>query len=147
MKEQIDKLRKYLDELEKTWEKQQADAYKKQPHKSFSVGQWVTDGTYIGVVAWVDNPALNIEEGNGYFGLDIRNGARGFRAPCKRDEFELLKGKELSYWADNHDVSLTLNGDELEYLINEVAVGNWSELRESVKKKINNAITLIWDEA
>lgn len=99
------------------YDKKQVELYKKQAHKSFKIGEWVTDGKDTGIVSWIRNEAMGISESDGFFGLDIKNGNLGFSAPCKRNDFDILCGVHREYYLNKHHISIDLTGEEIDDLL------------------------------
>lgn len=116
MKEHIKKLEQELTALKEAYEKQERKDYEKQVHKVFKARDWVKKGNQFGRIGWVKNKSLNIAEDMGYCGIDLRSGNGGFLT-CKRDEWELIKGKELLYFTEKRKLKLTLTGEEIQSLM------------------------------
>lgn len=67
----------------------------------FQVGDFVkTENGEIGIVGWIENKCMNLKVEDGYIGVDLRTGSKGFLAPVKADKCvassldELLKTLE-----------------------------------------------------
>ena len=113
-KDELTKLRDVVDAAIEEEEKREAEDYKKQNHTVFEKGDWVTNGEEIGVVGWVENKCHGLSESDGYFGLDIKNGNGGFRAPCKRNEYWLLPNELRCYYESLKTITLNVTGEEIE---------------------------------
>lgn len=117
MEQLIAELKVQVEKLEKECALIKRKDYESQTHKTFVVGDWVTDGKDIGVVGWVENKGLGIRESDGYFGLDIKNGNLGFCAPCKRDAFKLLAAPQRRYFTEKQTIEIRLTGEEIERVL------------------------------
>ena len=117
MEQLIKDLKHQVEKLEKQYVLTKRKEYEAQKHKTFYVGDWVTNGTDVGVVGWVENKAMDISESDGYFGLDIKNGSLGFRAPCKRDEYELLDENKAEYYIQIQAIHIAITGEEIDSIL------------------------------
>lgn len=53
----------------------------------FNVGDFIkTENGHIGIVGWVENKCMNIKADDGYVGINLKTGTKGFLAPVKVDE-------------------------------------------------------------
>jgi hypothetical protein len=123
MKEHIEKLEGYIEVLEKelqalklAHETKEREEYEKQEHKTFNIGDWVVNGVKVGKVGWVENKEMGITEQMGYCGVFLRHGNGFLLAPSKRDEWSLIKGKELAYLNGTHKLEVELTGEQLQEL-------------------------------
>lgn len=128
MKEIIQTLKDQLAQLEKEYALQVEMGYRKGPHKSFSVGDWITDGENIGIVGWTTNKAVGIEENDGYMGVDLKNGSQGFMAPVKRDEWRLLDDSLKTFFTEPIDINITFTGADMVRAIKEIYQNHGSPL-------------------
>ena len=112
--DELNKLKEVIEAAISDEKEREIEDYKKRTHNFFIKGDWVTDGNDIGVVAWTDNKALNLEQDNGYFGLDIKNNDGGFRAPCRRNDYELLSEELVDYYTDKNTITIEVTGEEIE---------------------------------
>ena len=138
MKEYFDNLIKQTEEMRDAWLKTEEEAYRRGPHKTFLVGDYVKKGLEYGRVEWLSNKAIGIKEDCGYFGLDILSGNMGFRAPCRLDEYVALSEQELCYLESDHEITITLTGEQVERLRYDISSRNHSgpqdKLSEAIKK-------------
>lgn len=138
MKEKIETLKKYIEELEDAYDRHEGELYKNSIHKVFCIGDWVKKGDVIGVVAWIDNKALNLQESDGYFGFDIKNGGLGFSAPCRRNDYVQLSQSEQLYFTSKHKITLSLTGEEIENLLYHIPAGcNPSKAKDILRDALN----------
>ena len=117
MEKEIKELKEKVKQLEEEYSRQKKTEYESKEHKLFNKGDFVTNGTDIGVVAWVENNACGITEKDGYFGLDIKTGNLGFRAPCKRDDFWLIPCRAYRYYTETHSINLLMTGEDIDRLM------------------------------
>lgn len=136
MLDKIEALKKQVDELEEYCKEWEREFYKRSTHNVFAVGDWVTDGKYVGVVGWVKNERLDIKVDDGFFGLDIKNGDLGFRGPCRRDDFRLLDDEEVKYYTTEKEYILPLTGEEINDLLYRIGRSNGSKATEKLKRCI-----------
>jgi hypothetical protein len=53
----------------------------------FKVGDFVkTENGEIGIVGWTENKCMNIKTEDGYIGISLQTGSKGFLAPVKADK-------------------------------------------------------------
>lgn len=53
----------------------------------FKVGDFVkTERGTIGLVGWTENKCMDIKTEDGYIGIDLKTGSKGFMAPVKADK-------------------------------------------------------------
>ena len=70
--------------------------------RKFKVGDVVkVDEDSIGTVGWTENKCANLSEEDGYLGIDLLTGSRGFRAPVKEDECRKSSILEVAKWWEN----------------------------------------------
>ena len=136
MTEHIEKLEKELIALKEAYKKQQRYEYEKQNHKTFKKGDWIKKGEQIGKVGWVKNECMNITEDMGYCGIYLRNGRGGFAAACKRDEWQLIEGEELTYFTKQHKLKIQLTGEEIQDLLMRYAYVNSSDTHNKFMKAL-----------
>jgi len=139
MKEHIEKLEAELIALKEAYKKQERDEYEKQNHNVFKKGDWIKKGDEFGKVGWVENKAINITEDMGYCGIDLRSGRGGFAAACKRDEWQLIEGDELTYLTKKHELKLELTGEQLQDLILRYRYVNQSDTTKLFMDALKNA--------
>ena len=137
IKDAINVLKTELSEIEKEFERVEREIYKAKPHKRFHVGQWVKKGEEVGIVGWIRNENCNISEDDGYFGLDIKTLNRGFRAPCRTDDYEPLNDSELAYFTQTKPVTFIVTGEDIEWLRNRLAYSNSCQSRTKFLKEIS----------
>jgi hypothetical protein len=136
MTEHIERLEKELIALKDAYEKQQRDEYEKQNHKTFKKGDWIKKGEQIGKVGWIKNDCMNITEDMGYCGIDLRSGNGGFAAACKRDEWQLIEGEELTYLTKKHKLKIELTGEQVQDLLMRYKYVNTSDTHNKFMKAL-----------
>ena len=141
MIEIIRELRLKLDALEKEANRLEDELYRSKPHQRFHIGQWVRrrgDINEIGVVAWTSNGHLNINsENDGFFGLDIKTGNRGFRAPCRIDDYAPLNEEEVAYFTRDQKVEMVMSGEDIEWLKSVLRNQNTSTSMERIRRQVS----------
>ena len=115
IKETIDNLESLLSELKQEYAKETERIYRESSHKSFKKGDWVYNGERYGKVFWVANDACNLSEEDGYVGIDLYSGTRGFYTG-KRDDWNLMSEEDVHYLTAEHDIRLT--GEEIQVVSN-----------------------------
>ena len=71
-------------------------------NRKFTIGDFVeNDKGDIGVVEWIENKCMGISIGEGYIGINLLSGSRGFQAPvrentCKKSSLKKLCKKLYS---------------------------------------------------
>lgn len=113
MEKEIQELEEKLAALKSAFNLAQKKAYEAKPHKDFKIGDLVTNGRNMGTVAWTENKNCGYPESDGYMGIDLISGTRGFSAPARRDEYELVTDP---YFKEFHDIHISLTGLEIEEL-------------------------------
>ena len=123
MKEHIEKLEGYIEKIKKelqalklAYQEKEKKEYEKQKHKTFKIGDWVVNGVTVGKVGWVENKEMGITEQMGYCGVFLRHGNGFLLAASRRDEWSLIKGKELAYLNGTHKLEVELTGEQLQEL-------------------------------
>lgn len=114
MKKEIEQLEIILAELKREYETQERLNYENATHKVFKEGDIVKKGNQIGIVGWVENGAISCPEKSGYMGISLITGTRGFMAPARRDEWELVSDP---YYKNSFEVKIELTGLEIEDLL------------------------------
>lgn len=67
--------------------------------RKFKVGDVVkVDADSIGIVGWTENKCANLSEEDGYLGIDLLTGSRGFRAPVKEEKCSKSSIEEVVEW-------------------------------------------------
>ena len=132
LKEQIYNLESLLSELKKEYEEETERIYRETPHKSFKKGDWVCNGERYGKVFWVENAACNLKEEDGYVGIDLYSGSRGFYTG-KRDDWSLMSEDDVHYLTTEHDIRLT--GEEIQVVSN-LLLYSCSNIGNEVSKKL-----------
>ena len=136
MKEHIENLEKGLIALKDAYNKKEREEYEKQNHITFKKGDWIKKGEQIGKVSWVKNDSMNITEDMGYCGIELRNGSGGFAAACKRDEWQLIEGEELTYLTKKHKLKIELTGEQVQDLIMRYKYVNSSDTHNKFMKAL-----------
>lgn len=131
--ENIDAMEKILSEMKKEYKKESEQEYRASPHKSFKVGDWVQRNKEFGKVRWIKNEGLNLKEEDGYVGIELYSGTRGFSVG-RRDDWDIMSDKDVEYLTNVHEVKLT--GEEICELHYLLRCCNWSKVKEEVRKKI-----------
>jgi len=103
---ELNKLKEVIDLAIVEEKEREKEDYKKQKHNFFVKGDWITDGKDIGIVGWTDE--------DGYLGLDIKNGDGGFRAPCKRNNYQLLSEELVDYYTGKTTITIEVTGEDIE---------------------------------
>ena len=142
MKELITELEEKIKQLKKAHEEEEKSKYKQQPHKDFSKGDIVSNGTVIGVVEWTENKGCNCPHEDGYMGINIINGNRGFSAFEKRDEYEKVNDP---YYTDFHKMIFHLTGLEIEELKYSLGPSNCNP--NKTKSKILDILNSVRNES
>lgn len=114
MKKEIEQLESILAELKREYEIQERLNYENATHKAFKEGDIVKKGDQVGIVGWVENMAINCPEKSGFMGVSLITGSRGFMAPARRDEWELVIDP---YYKNSFEVKIELTGLEIEDLL------------------------------
>lgn len=133
MKKEIEQLENSLSELKRKHELQERLEYESSVHKVFEEGDIVKKGDLIGVVGWIENNAINCPRKAGYMGVSLITGTRGFLAPTRRDEWELVND---SYYTNTYNLKLELTGLEIEDLFYYIGPINFNS-NEAKSKLIN----------
>jgi hypothetical protein len=138
----LDDLIKTIEDMKKAYEKEAEKKYREAKHNEFAVGDWVTNGEYIGVVGWIENKHMNMKNGDGYFGLNIKNGDMGFMAPCKTDEFRELTKEEKEFFTYCHHISFYLSGESILRLLYDVGPRNCNPSKPTtiLTEKLENIV-------
>lgn len=131
MNKQIEQLENDLLELKKSYEIKERMAYENSVHKTFKEGDIVSRGNEVGIVGWTENKAINCPESAGYMGINLITGTRGFLAPTKRDEWELVNDP---YYTNVYEIKLELTGLEIEDLLYYIGPSNFNP--NSAKSKL-----------
>jgi len=131
MRKQIEDLEKLVAELKvKLAEKERQD-YESKQHVNFEIGDIVTNGNHIGVVAWTKNTtSFECSEDKGYMGIDLINGCRGFLGFAKRDDYKKV---EDPYYLKSHKIEFELTGVEIECLLYYLRPGYSKEKEKTIK--------------
>ena len=111
---ELNKLKEVVEIAIDAEKEREKEDYRRQHHVAFSVGDWVTDDNYIGVVGWVENKCIGIERDDGYFGLDIKNKDGGFKGPCRRNDYKFLSEDLVNYYTDKTTITIDVTGEEIE---------------------------------
>lgn len=114
MNKEIEQLEKNLSELKKAYEVHEKLEYERLPHKIFEKGDIVKSGDKVGIVGWTENKAIHITEDRGYMGVSLISGTRGFLAPTRRNDWELV---DDPYYKSIYDIKIVLTGLEIEDLL------------------------------
>jgi hypothetical protein len=122
MKSEIEALEKNLAELKRKHEQQERIDYENSTHKSFLEGDIVKKGDQVGIVGWTENKAIKLPEQAGYMGVSLITGSRGFVAPCRRDEWELV---DDPYYTNNYEIKTEFTGLEIEDLLYYIGPDNF----------------------
>lgn len=123
MKKEIEQLENSLLELKKQYEVNERIDYEKSPHKAFKEGDFVKKGDTVGIVGWVENQAIKCFEDAGYMGVSIITGSRGFLAPTRRDEWDLVDDR---YYKNSYELKMELTGLEIEDLLYCIGPSNFN---------------------
>lgn len=123
MKLEIDELERNLVELKRKYELQERLDYESATHKAFAEGDIVKKGDVVGIVGWTENKAINCPKNAGYMGVSLITGTRGFLAPTRRDEWELVNDP---YYTNPYEVKLELTGLEIEDLLYYIGPSNFN---------------------
>ena len=138
LKASIEKMESLLKEMRADFEKAEEKEYREAPHKTFKKGDWVRKGKEWGKVYWVENQGINCGENDGYMGIDLHSGSRGFRV-CRRDDYEILQDADVRYLVSSHRMSFT--GEEIQEMISALSRTCGNVLADSVRirlKEIGN---------
>lgn len=114
MKKEIEQLEANLAQLKREYEMQERLNYENATHKVFKEGDIVKKGDQVGIVGWTENNAINCPQNAGYMGVSLITGTRGFMAPCRRDEWELVNDP---YYTNSYELKAELTGLEIEDLL------------------------------
>lgn len=123
MNKEIEQLEQSLVELKRQYEIKERLDYEKSPHKAFKEGDFVKKGDVIGIVGWVENKASNLPEHAGYMGVSLITGTRGFMAPARRDEWDLVDDR---YYKNIYELKMELTGLEIEDLLYCIGPSNFN---------------------
>ena len=123
MKKEIEQLESNLAELKRKYELQERLDYEAAAHKVFNEGDIVKKGDMVGIVGWIENKAINCLGHAGYMGVSLITGTRGFLAPTRRDEWELVNDP---YYTSIYDVKIVLTGLEIEDLLFYIGPSNFN---------------------
>jgi len=102
----IREVEEFLNQLKKQRKEELELQYINSPHKKFDVGDWVFKGNEFGQIRWVENKNANIKETDGYAGISLYSGSRGFYVG-KRDEWFIMSPSDKEYLTTMHNVPLT----------------------------------------
>lgn len=116
MEQAIKDLEQQVEVLKNAYKQKQREEYESSLHKSFEVGDWVTNGKHVGVVEWIENKARDFLRDDGYMGVDLKNGSLGFRAGTKRNMWDLLEGDLRKYYTENMTIEIELTGEDINRL-------------------------------
>lgn len=114
MKKEIEQLENSLAELKKKHELQERLDYENAAHKVFQEGDIVRKGDAVGIVGWTENNAINCPHHAGYMGVSLITGTRGFLAPTRRDEWDMVNDP---YYRNIYEIKIELSGLEIEDLL------------------------------
>ena len=68
----------------------------------FKVGDFIkTKDGEIGIVGWTENKCMDIKAEDGYVGINLKTGYKGFLAPVKIDECKKSNLDELLKYLEN----------------------------------------------
>lgn len=123
MKKEIEQLENSLAELKRKHELQERLDYESAAHKVFQEGDIVKKGDMIGLVGWIENKAINCPGHAGYMGVSLITGTRGFLAPTRRDEWDIVNDP---YYTSIFDVKIVLTGLEIEDLLYYIGPPNFN---------------------
>lgn len=126
----IQQMREALDALERELNEKEEVAYRSRKHKNIKKGDWVRKGDEVGIVGWTDE--------NGYFGLDIKTGNMGFRAPCRIDEYDLLPEELLLYYTKSRTYRVSLTGEDVADILYRIGSPNCNPSKS--KEKLRAAL-------
>lgn len=133
LKASIEKMESLLKEMRADFEKAEEKEYRESPHKTFKKGDWVRKGEEWGKVYWVENQGINCGENDGYMGIDLHSGSRGFSV-CRRDDYEKLQDADIRYLVSSHRMSFT--GEEIQEMISALSRTCGNALADSVRLKL-----------
>lgn len=123
MKKEIEQLENSLAELKRKHELQERLDYESAAHKVFQEGDIVKKGDMIGIVGWIENNAINCPGHAGYMGVSLITGTRGFLAPARRDEWDIVNDP---YYTNNYQIKIELTGLEIEDLLYYIGPPNFN---------------------
>lgn len=123
MKKEIEQLETALIELKRQHEFKERLDYENATHKRFEDGEIVKKFDTVGIVGWTENKAINCPRAAGYMGVSLITGTRGFLAPTRRDEWDLVTDP---YYTDSHMVKFELTGLEIEDLLFYIGPSNFN---------------------
>ena len=138
LKASIEKMECLLKEMKADFEKAEEKEYREAAHKTFKKGDWVRKGEEWGKVCWVENKGINCGENDGYMGINLHSGSRGFKV-CRRDDYEILQDADVRYLVSSHRMSFT--GEEIQEMISALSWTCGNVLSDSVRirlKEIGN---------
>lgn len=135
MKLEIEQLERNLVELKRKYEVQERLDYENTVHKVFKEGDIVSKGDMFGIVGWTENKAINCPENAGYMGVSLITGTRGFLAPTRRDEWDIVTDP---YYINNHEIKIELTGLEIEDLLYYIGPVNFNT--NATKSKLINLL-------
>nr|WP_308571058.1 hypothetical protein [uncultured Prevotella sp.] len=126
MDKEIEQMEKALKALKEAKAREERLAYERKPHRGYKEGDLVCKGKEWGRIGWVDN--------QGYCGIAIKSGSRGFRVSCRIDEWTPMDEGDKDYLTQKFKVELT--GEEIQELLYKLSVSNWSKMADEVRKKL-----------
>ena len=129
----IERLENSLKELKNQVAVVSEEKYRNSPHKTFEKGNWVCNDEEWGQVEWVENDCINMPESDGYMGISLYSGSRGFKV-CRRDDWELMSKEDVNYLVDFHSVIIT--GAEIQELVNTLEYKSRSISQDRLLKKL-----------
>lgn len=133
MKKEIELIESNLTELKRKYELQERMDYERAAHKVFTEGDIVRKDDMIGIVGWTENDAINCPSHAGYMGVSLITGTRGFLAPTRRDEWDIVNDP---YYRTNYKINIELTGLEIEDLLYYIGPQNFNP-NESKSKLID----------
>jgi len=126
MKEsELEILEKFVKEERERITIEEKEAYEAGPHKSFSLGDWVTDGEIIGTVHYCEEV--------GYLHINIKNKNGGLLGQTRSDKYVLVDDEVRDYYTQEHELVVFLTGEDIEAILRKLGPRNYNPSKSKDK--------------
>lgn len=145
LRDEILIVKKHLKEMEDQIDRAEKHDYEKSSHKSFKIGDIVTNGNHIGKVKWIENLNIDLREHQGWMGIDLLNGTRDFLSGVARNDYSLVNKELLDFYKQGHTVTISrIGGCKNTFVIDGCDVEKC--ISYSIPEHIKNLISVRFEE-